>query len=479
MNRPVACCGRAAAVELWQRLADDAAAHCTLAEILAAREERVARQAVLLARHKLPLISFTLNIAGAVKSFPLADAAFAEGLAHIERGLERLALPVVAREIAERKTGCEALLAVDGEARAIKERMTALEESHPLGRLFDIDILCDNGVKLSREDMGYGPRACLVCGLPGKDCARSHAHTLEAVIRRTLELLLRHADERAAERTANLALRCLLYEACTTPKPGLVDRENTGSHRDMDLFTLMESASVLHPYFRRCALAGLESGDGSPDSLFLRLRRLGMEAEDAMFAATGGVNTHKGAIFLLGVLTAAAGRVHASGEPCLPEKVAETGAAITAALRAECRALAQECKDDASHGERLLPLGIDGARGEAAGGFASALRVGLPTLEKRLAAGDSPERAGAVTLVHLMAHVIDTNAVTRTSVARQEALRAELRSLLQDDPAPSDDTLRRLDRRLTGENCSHGGCADLLAASWFLLLLGRETEAGE
>ncbi|MBU1082359.1 MAG: triphosphoribosyl-dephospho-CoA synthase, partial [Spirochaetes bacterium] len=103
-----------------------------------------------------------------------------------------------------------------------------------------------------------------------------------------------------AARTARLAARSLLREAEAAPKPGLVDRLGPGSHSDMDIGHFRLSAAALEPYFTRMA----EEGD--PE----RLRSLGIEAEAAMLAATGGVNTHKGAIWALGLLCAAAGTLH-------------------------------------------------------------------------------------------------------------------------------------------------------------------------
>ena len=106
-------------------------------------------------------------------------------------------------------------------------------------------------------------------------------------------------NQRLADRIARDACRALLYEVNVTPKPGLVDRNNNGSHRDMDIFTFADSACALYPYFKSCALQGL-AGKENPQELFCSLRPLGREAEEQMKQATNGVNTHKGAIFFDG-----------------------------------------------------------------------------------------------------------------------------------------------------------------------------------
>jgi len=111
--------------------------------------------------------------------------------------------------------------------------------------------------------------------------------------------------DRAAQ-IASLALEALLAEAAATPKPGLVDRVNCGAHADMDFFTFQVSAAAIAPFLSVFVRTGTEhTGDAS--ALLARLRPVGMEAERAMFVRTGGVNTHKGAIFSFGVLLGAAG----------------------------------------------------------------------------------------------------------------------------------------------------------------------------
>ena len=107
---------------------------------------------------------------------------------------------------------------------------------------------------------------------------------------------------------ARTALKSLLYEVSVTPKPGLVDRDNPGAHGDMDYYSFIDSAAALAPYFSRCAALGRDSLC-EPGEVLTRLRPLGLEAEEAMKQATGGANTHKGLIFSLGILCAAAGRL--------------------------------------------------------------------------------------------------------------------------------------------------------------------------
>ena len=449
-----------------------------LEEILRAREERQHRQQRLLRRYRRPLISLSLNIAGALKQFPLAQKTYAEASRMMHRHLERMGACVIGAEEVHARSGSEGCLAVDGrDATSLKRGMVALEESRPVARLFDLDVLDADGRHLSRKDLGLPPRRCLLCDAAAAGCARSRAHALEEVRRHTLRLMERHFQEQKADILAGYALRSLLYEVCVTPKPGLVDRVSNGAHDDMDIFTFMDSSSVLFPYFRHCALLGLREHGLAPDALFDRLRCPGMDAEDAMHRATGNVNTHKGAIFSLGIVCAAAGRLLGRQERLTPAAISATSAAMTSGVLAECRNVPPNVP--LTNGLRLYGKGIHGARGEAASGFSSVLRYGLPSLERELAAGASIDRAGALTLIRLMAKVFDTNIISRSSLRDQYALQDRLQGILAADEAPSRARLRELDAWLVAGNISPGGCADLLGLSWMLYFLRRDTALEE
>ena len=110
-----------------------------------------------------------------------------------------------------------------------------------------------------------------------------------------------------------------MYEACTTPKPGLVDMNNSGSHSDMDIYTFIDSSSVLVSYFRKFSLAGIRYCNDEPYQLFEKIRYLGMLAEDEMLISTNNVNTHKGLIFSLGIICSALGYLFANEKAINPQ----------------------------------------------------------------------------------------------------------------------------------------------------------------
>ena len=152
-------------------------------------EARVWQQDILRDKYGVPVVSFPLNIAGPVKDSPLIRRAFRWGQEQLEAGLTAAKLPVLERMERLAPTGCEALYAVDGTAREIKSVCVSIEDGSPLGRQFDMDILDADGRKLDREEVGGGPRNCIVCGAPGKGCASRRVHSVEKLQRATRRIM--------------------------------------------------------------------------------------------------------------------------------------------------------------------------------------------------------------------------------------------------------------------------------------------------
>ena len=236
----------------------------TLMEMLEAREVRAGRQRELLERYARPVVSFTLNIAGPVKNGPVIRRAFREGLLRLEDALAARGLRPLHQEEVDRPTGCEALWVVDGPARTVKELCAGIEDRDALGRLFDLDVLDPEGGKWDREALGLPPRPCLVCGKAGKGCASRRLHPVEEIQEKTQTILRDFFAEKDRKFLAAQGARALLYEVCTTPKPGLVDRHNNGSHKDMDVFTFLDSTAALLPYLERAAAIGQETARMMP-----------------------------------------------------------------------------------------------------------------------------------------------------------------------------------------------------------------------
>ncbi|WP_256738275.1 triphosphoribosyl-dephospho-CoA synthase, partial [Cronobacter sakazakii] len=191
-------------------------------------------------------------------------------------------------------------------------------------------------------------------------------------------------------------------------------------------------------------------------------RPAGLACEQAMFSATGGVNTHKGGIFSLGLLCAAAGRLAAQGESLTPTALCMTVSAMTRGIVA--RELAHG-RRAATAGERLYrQFGLTGARGEVESGFATVRRHVLPFWQ--YAQG---ERGLQQALLRLMAVNPDTNLASRGGLEGLRYVQKYASGLLA--RGWDDEALREMDRALITRNLSPGGSADLLAVSWLLAAL--------
>lgn len=429
----------------------------SLMQILAARENRAATQKRLLQDFGKPLICFTMNIAGPVKYSEAIHAGYGFG----KRLLNARLSCVLHFEESIMPTGCEGFYVVDMPARELKQLCVQIEDSAALCRLFDMDVLDTDGQKLSREELGLPGRSCLICQKPSFDCSRSRAHSVAQLQEKTAFLL---GEAKEETYIASLAYQALVQEVCTTPKPGLVDMQNSGSHKDMDIHTFLKSAKALQPYFAECAAIGKLGL--SPAEAFVKLRAAGIQAEKVMFEATNGVNTHKGAIFTMGLLCAAAAK-HRE-----PAEILQACAAMTAGLvKQDFAGIGPE--NAVTAGQRLYAQhGITGIRGQAEKGFPAVQYVGLPVLKAGLEKGLSLNDAGCAALLHILCATQDTNLIARSDLKTARAVTARIAAILEDAPYPTMDTLEAMDREFMEKNLSPGGSADLLAASYFLLFAG-------
>ena len=194
-----------------------------------------------------------------------------------------------------------------------------------------------------------------------------------------------------------------------------------------------------------------------------------------MLCATGGVNTHKGAIFSMGILCGALGRLERT-DWANPERVLTECAAMTKGVVSDDYVnLTPETAKTA--GQKLyLQYGITGVRGQAEAGFPAVRNVGLPKLEAGLALGKSVNDSGCAALIAMLAQTVDTNMIHRGSYEIQQEIMKKLSALLETEPFPSGETLEALDREFVEKNLSPGGTADLLAMVYMLHFLKEEDE---
>lgn len=264
---------------------------------------------------------------------------------------------------------------------------------------------------------------------------------------------------RFARTVARGAVRSLYAELTLYPKPGLVSLIDNGSHRDMDAATFLRSMFALRHYFRQITVAGSRAAQ------FGELASLGIAAERRMMAATGGINTHRGAIFALGMLCAAAGQAQARGLRTDPDQLRS--------ILHECwgTSLAHHASRGAplSHGRRAAQrYAVGGARDEAALGFPSVFQVALPAMRGTLKAGRGLIAARIDALFSVMAALDDTNVLHRGGAAGAVAVRAAAQRFLAlggtAHPAWKAEALE-CHRVFTACRLSPGGAADMLAAA--------------
>ena len=272
----------------------------------------------------------------------------------------------------------------------------------------------------------------------------------------------RHYSPRATERSrllATLASQALIVEAELTPKPGLVDRRGSGAHSDLSLDLMRLSATVLEPYF--VAMSSTSVGRDVDSSLRQELAAIGREAEGMMYDVTRGSNTHKGAIWNLGLLIAAASR----REGQTAQEIAVAGGVIA---RLPNRAQPELI----THGDVVRNrYGATGARGEASSGFSHVVEFGLPTL-RRQRATKCPEKICRLdALLSLMSQLDDTCVLYRGGSEALSFVKSGAQGVLMSGgygSATGRKLMRELDRDLIAQHISPGGSADLLAATIFL-----------
>jgi triphosphoribosyl-dephospho-CoA synthase len=274
-------------------------------------------------------------------------------------------------------------------------------------------------------------------------------------------------DQARAIRLAALARQALVAETELTPKPGLVDRRGAGAHRDLSLAIMTRSALAIEPYL--CKMALISHRHYPSQALRERLAVIGREAEHAMLKATSGSNAHKGAIWILGLLTSAAAMQDEDQAPA--STIAETAKKIASF---EDRAAPRL----ASHGDLVAKrYGVAGARGEALGGFPHVVEIGLPILHSRRASGATEAVARLDALLGIMSCLDDTCLLYRggeEALVTAKAGAAAVESAGGSGTVLGKQRLQRLDHRLLGLGVSPGGSGDLLAATLFLDALERE-----
>ncbi|MDE7080597.1 MAG: triphosphoribosyl-dephospho-CoA synthase [Muribaculaceae bacterium] len=253
-----------------------------------------------------------------------------------------------------------------------------------------------------------------------------------------LPLVVEAAIPNLLARAASAALRA---ELNLTPKPGLVDRANSGAHTDMDYPMMMRSIEALEPVFAHLA----EIAEGSePDPA--ELRAIGIEGERRMAQATGGVNTHRGALFSLGLAVVGAAHIHSLGQPVTIPAIRDMISSIAYRMP----------RPEGTHGQGVhARYGIPGALEAARDGYPEAAHVAAMTDSYRM-------------LIFLMSRIEDSNVWHRGGAEAAAYVKSVSRKALKATESELPRLLRQLDADFTARGISPGGAADMLALAFFL-----------
>jgi triphosphoribosyl-dephospho-CoA synthase len=279
-------------------------------------------------------------------------------------------------------------------------------------------------------------------------------------------------------KVVDYALKALLYEVAATPKPGLVDRANNGAHSDMDFYTFLDSSVELRHYFEAIAqyIKGQYNHKNESktlhegDMIFSGLKTLGIQAEQDMKKATGGINTHKGAIYALGLLVAAVTELelYNTGKLQIEDVTARVSEYVGPSLEKEFI----ENDHTSSYGViQYRTLGMLGARGEAYRGFETVRTKGLPALESGLKMGLSINDAMIGSLLAIIADLEDSNVIGRHSPMILKESQAFAKSILEVGAMTTEkgrEMISQYDQWCIAHRISHGGSADLVAVALFL-----------
>ncbi len=456
---------------------DDAAGSSDVSNLLDDKETRWRTAVDLARRWSRPVILGTVVMPGPDKSGEVAGLIFAEMIAALSDRAVDCKWLIHHREIRGGAAGPSVMLVVsESDPHAVKTQMVALEETHPVGRLFDLDVYDLDGRPVSRQDLGIAPRRCLMCGGNVQECRRGGRHTLlelQAEIERMLLAMRRQEVLAMAEK----AVYATLLEIACHPSPGLVNPFGAGSHADMNYLTFLASSSALAPWYTVLAQAGAEF-DGRPDALLSALRPHGIQAEAAMFRATGGVNTQKGLIFSLGLAVGAAGYALRTSYRLGAADVRSIVIRTVTSLQHELRGLAGGERMPATGGERACALyGATGVRGEAIAGYPSVFDHALPTFISLMDAGYCVNDCLVGALVSLLAVVEDTTVLARHGLGGLRYVQSQARETLRLGSVRTSlgrDKILGMDASFAAQRLNPGGSADLLAVSVFFYLLERE-----
>lgn len=441
----------------------------TLNKILEARENRASLR-INFAGKGYNSLSLSLNIPGYPKSNDLVSSFFKEVLNDLKIYLEANRIQIINKE--ELKITDEAgdfyITSIPfqrADIEHIKQVTERFEESYKLGRLIDVDIF-----NVDAQPVSSGKKKlCYYCGKHSAiSCMREKRHTYKEIrgkIFADVQMYLEDSKKkRFVRKISMLALKALLYEVSLTPKPGLVDFENSGSHSDMNYFTFLNSSAALSAYFRDFCLLGYNFS-GNYKEILPKIRQIGLQTEKAMFEATGNVNTQKGLIFLFGICLFSISKIYS-------ENIKFTDAEFRKIVKKITKNIVKNelnsSTNNKTHGEKVFgkfgTIGT-GVRYEVENAFPTIFETALPYFNENLnhkiyKNSDKLQEILQTGLLKIMSQNNDTNILYRSNLETLNFVKKSAKKAVKNI-----EEFKNLCEYCKVKNISPGGSADLLAVS--------------
>jgi holo-ACP synthase / triphosphoribosyl-dephospho-CoA synthase len=415
-------------------------------DVLSAREERAGFQVQLIEQWNLPLIVLKANVPGCNKYDPYSLYA----VTTIANEILSIATSVFTTR-QHTSEGCIVFIVCSQDAKEVKLKMITIEENHPLGRIVDIDVLDEKGNLLSRREFGHSFRTCYLCNLPANECSRNQTHSIKDIKSHIEQIVLDHVQSSLK----NQISFALLAEVSASPKFGLVTPFSAGIHTDMNIDTFIDSISVISNEIAKAS----ELKFSDMTSYFNDLRTIGKVAEQKMFEATNGINTHKGAIFTL--LMVIGGWQRCRSITSLTDTIQQ----LAISLNTDFEDIHQ--KSILTEGEKqYITTGSKGIRGLAISGFSPHLIDALKYYQKF---DENINEKMIRTLLFLMSRLDDTTVIKRMGENGLIWLKEQSERILEENLSWLD-----FDALCHQRHCSAGGSADMLSAVILLDLMEKK-----
>ncbi|MGL5313977.1 MAG: triphosphoribosyl-dephospho-CoA synthase CitG [Peptostreptococcaceae bacterium] len=444
-------------------------------EFLFDREKRVSHQKELMEKYKdKTLVTIRVNYPGIEKSNFVTDDIVEIIYNDIMKYHKKY---VVYNDKYKNKEGVVCHILFRADFVSIKKLMIDIEEKHMLGRCVDIDVYTyKNGkvIGISRADLYKAPRKCFICDLDAKICSRAQTHSIEEIKQYFDEVYNSYKkkeikSEKLSYDISQLALKAIISEVSTFPSFGLVSPISTGSHKDMNYYTFLNSAIAITPFIKDMAKVGYNYNHSR--YIFDAIREIGVACEEKMFEATNNINTHKGMIFLMGICASAVSKALYESKEFF--EIKDIIKDMVGNILDDFKDL--HLKGKLTHGEKLyLEHGFTGVRGQVKDGLA----IVFDGIISEYETSDLKENDLYIQiLIHLMSLVEDSTVVYRQDIETLRKVQNEAKELLSIGGVSTIEgklRIEELEKEYIEKNISPGGCADLLAISIFLIEIKKK-----